>query len=126
MQTEPQDLAREIGIDIRVYGLPPGTIKWDKIERKLFSFISLNRWGRSLWDFAAIIRLIAATAAEAGLKVYCSLDETFRAKGIKPAQEAIHALNIRREDFHGEPNGTIRCWPGPKPMMAWLFLDGLK
>ena len=110
-KTELQELARETGIDIQVCHLPPGTSKWNRIEHRLFSFISMNWRGRPLRDVATIISLIAATTTEAGLKVYCTLDETCYEKGIKVAQEEMDALDIRRDDFHGEWNYTLLARP---------------
>ena len=110
-KVELQELAREIGVDIQVCHLPPGTSKRNRIEHKLFSFISMNWRGKPLRDVATIISLIAATTTRAGLKVYCSLDENVYEKGIKVTQEEIDALDIRRDDFHGEWNYTLLARP---------------
>ena len=102
-KTELQELARETGIDIQLCHLPPGTSKWNRIEHRLFSFIIMNWRGRPLRD--------VATTTEGGLKVYCTLDETFYPKGIKAAQEEINVLDIRRDGFHGEWNYTLLARP---------------
>ena len=83
----------------------------NKIVHGLISFVSMNWRGRPLRDVATIISLIAATTTEAGLKVYCSLDETFYTKGIQITHEEINALDIRRDAFRGEWNYTLPARP---------------
>ena len=108
-KTELQEPAREFGIDLQVCHLPPGTSNWNRIKHKLFSFISMNWRGRPLQDAATIISLIAATAT--GLKVQCSLNETFCEKGIKVTQEEVDALDIRRDAFQSDWNCTLPAPP---------------
>ncbi len=111
-KVELQKLATELGLEISVCHLPPGTSKWNKIEHRLFSFISRNWRGKPLRDLATIINLIRATTTETGLRVYCDIDENHYPKGIAIDKATIDALNIRREPFHGEWNYTFM--PPPK------------
>ena len=104
---ELQKLADELGLEITVCHLPPGTSKWNKIEHRLFSFISQNWRGRPLRDLATIIALIGHTRTEAGLKVYCDLDTNHYPKGTRVTDDQMKALNIKRADFHGEWNYTL-------------------
>ncbi len=104
---ELQKLARELGLEISVCHLPPGTSKWNKIEHRLFSFISQNWRGKPLTDLATIISLIGATSTTTGLKVYCDLDTNSYPKGIKVSDADMKALDIKRAEFHGEWNYTL-------------------
>ena len=104
---ELQSLADELGIEITVCHLPPGTSKWNKIEHRLFSFITQNWRGRPLIRYQTIVQLIAATTTETGLKVQCEIDANTYPKGVKVEDDEMAALNIRRHDFHGEWNYTI-------------------
>jgi transposase len=104
---ELQSLADELGIEITVCHLPPGTSKWNKIEHRLFSFITQNWRGRPLISYQTIVQLIAATTTETGLKVQCEIDANTYPKGIKVDDDKMAALSIRRHDFHGEWNYTI-------------------
>jgi transposase len=104
---ELQSLADELGIEITVCHLPPGTSKWNKIEHRLFSFITQNWRGRPLISYQTIVQLIAATTTETGLKVQCEIDANTYPKGVKVEDDEMAALNIRRHDFHGEWNYTI-------------------
>ena len=105
---ELQRLADELGIDIRVHHLPPGTSKWNKIEHRLFSFISMNWRAKPLVSYRVIVDLISATTTETGLKVQCELDTKTYPKGIVVSEEEMSTINIMRDDFHGEWNYTIR------------------
>jgi hypothetical protein len=105
---ELQLLADELGIAITVCHHPPGTSKWNRIEHRLFSFISLNWRGKPLISYLVIVQLIAATRTAAGLTVAARLDEGTYQKGIKVPAEEIANLNIQRHDFHGEWNYTIQ------------------
>jgi hypothetical protein len=100
-------LASEIGIDIKVHHLPPGTSKWNKIEHRLFSFISQNWRAQPLVSYRVIVDLISATTTDAGLKVHCELDTNAYPKGITLSDEEMDAININRAEFHGEWNYTI-------------------
>ncbi len=105
---ELQALANELGIEITVCHLPPGTSKWNKIEHRLFSFITQNWRGRPLISYQTIVQLIAATNTDAGLTVRSELDINTYPKGVKVADADMDALNLRRHDFHGEWNYTIK------------------
>jgi transposase len=107
-KVELQKLADELGLTITVLHLPPGTSKWNKIEHRLFSFISRNWRGRPLTDYQAIVELIGATTSTTGLTVRCELDETHYPAGIKIPDAVMRALNITKDEFHGEWNYTIR------------------
>ena len=104
---ELQVLANELGIAITVCHLPPGTSKWNKIEHRLFSFITQNWRGRPLVSYQAIVQLIAATTTDAGLKVLSEIDTNTYPPGIKVTDAEMDQINIRRHDFHGEWNYTI-------------------
>jgi Rhodopirellula transposase DDE domain len=105
---ELQGLADELGIDITVHHLPPGTSKWNKIEHRLFSFISMNWRAKPLISYRVIVDLISATKTDAGLTVRCELDTNLYPKGIVVSDEEMNTLNILRAEFHGEWNYTIR------------------
>jgi hypothetical protein len=107
-KVELQKLADELGLTVAVLHLPPGTSKWNKIEHRLFSFISRNWRGRPLTDYRTIVELIGATTSTAGLTVRCQLDENLYPSGIKVSDEEMAELNILRDDFHGEWNYTIK------------------
>jgi hypothetical protein len=104
---ELQRLANEIGIDIAVHHLPPGTSKWNKIEHRLFSFISQNWRARPLVSYRVIVDLISATTTKAGLTVLCEIDQNLYPKGIAVSDAEMAALNITHHQFHGEWNYTI-------------------
>jgi Rhodopirellula transposase DDE domain len=104
---ELQQLANELGIQIEVHHLPPGTSKWNKIEHRLFSFITQNWRATPLVSYRVIVDSIAATTTETGLKVLCELDENLYPKGVAVSDAEMAALNIQRSDFHGEWNYTI-------------------
>ena len=105
---ELQCLATELGIDIVVHHLPPGTSKWNKIEHRLFSFISMNWKATPLVSYRVIVNLIAATTTTTGLTVKCELDTTHYPKGVAVPKEKMDSINITRDAFHGEWNYTIR------------------
>jgi len=104
---ELQVLADELGIAITVSHLPPGTSKWNKIEHRLFAFITQNWRGKPLVSYQTIVQLIGNTTTGKGLTVACRLDETVYEKGIKVSKAEMAALNIKTADFHGEWNYTI-------------------
>ena len=105
---ELQHLADELGFPIAVCHLPPGTSKWNKIEHRLFSFISQNWRGKPLISHEVIVHLIAATTTTTGLKVRCELDRNTYPAGRKVSAQEIAAIDLVRDDFHGEWNYTIR------------------
>jgi len=111
---ELQKLADELGIPITVCHLPPGTSKWNKIEHRLFSFITGNWRGKPLVSHQVIVQLIAATTTKAGLKVRCQLDRNTYPAGIKVSDAQMRAINLTRHDFHGEWNYTV----SPTPTLA--------
>jgi hypothetical protein len=100
-------LAAETGLGIVVCHFPPGTSKWNKIEHRMFSFVSLNWRGKPLESLEVIINLIAATTTSTGLKVYAQLDEREYLKGVKVTDDELAAVNITRDAFHGEWNYAI-------------------
>jgi len=104
---ELQQFANEIGKSIKVMHYPPGTSKWNKIEHRLFSFISKNWQGIPLASIAIILALIGATKTQKGLAVTCVLDETTYETGIKISDDVFSSIKINCEDFHGEWNYTI-------------------
>jgi hypothetical protein len=104
---ELQALANELAIAITVCHLPPGTSKWNKIEHRLFLFITQNWRGRPLVSYQAIVQLIAATTTETGLKVRCEIDPNAYPPGVKVADAEMAAINIRRHEFHSDWNYTI-------------------
>jgi len=106
-KTELQRLADEIGLSIRVCHFPPGTSKWNKIEHRMFSFVSINWRGKPLESLEVIIDLIASTTTTSGLKVYARLDPGEYEKGIKVSDSELAAVNITRHDFHPDWNYTI-------------------
>lgn len=106
-KVELQKLANELGVPIRVSHFPPGTSKWNKIEHRLFSYISMNWRGKPLVSHETIVNLIAATTTRKGLKVKAELDSGLYPKGIKITDEEIETVRIFREDFHGEWNYSI-------------------
>ena len=105
---ELQALANELDLEITVCHLPPGTSKWNKIEHRLFSFISRNWRGRPLVSYQTIVQLIAATTTDAGLTVRSEIDTNTYPKGVKVTDAEMQALNLHRHDFHGEWNYTIK------------------
>ena len=106
-KVELQKLANELKRPITVCHLPPGTSKWNKIEHRLFSFITINWRGKSLRSYRTIVQLIAATKTDAGLKVRAELDEKKYPKGIKVSNAQLAAVNLSRHEFHGDWNYTI-------------------
>ena len=102
-----QELANEINIDIHVSHFPPGTSKWNKIEHKMFSFISKNWRGRPLLNRATVVKLIANTSTKAGLKIKARLDTKEYRVGIKTTDDDFEKISIFKEDFHGEWNYII-------------------
>ena len=100
-------LASEIGIDIMVHHLPPGTSKWNKIEHRLFSYISQNWRAKPLVSYRVIVELIGATTTNSGLEVHCELDTNAYPKGIAVSDAEFNAINMTRAEFHGEWNYTI-------------------
>jgi transposase len=105
-KTELQNLSNHTGLQITVCHFPPGTSKWNKIEHRLFSFISRNWRGQALISYEVIINLIAATTTSTGLEVYARLDENEYPK-IEVTDAELAAVNLTRDAFHGEWNYSI-------------------
>ena len=99
---ELQNPADEQGLTITVCHLPPGTRKWNKIEHRLFSFITQNWRGKPLVSDWAIVQLIAGTPTRNGLKVKCAIDPNLHPAGIKVSDAEMAAINIAPHAFHGK------------------------
>jgi hypothetical protein len=106
-KVELQKLADELGLEIAVCHLPPGTSKWNKIEHRLFSYITQNWRGKPLISHQVIVNLIAATTTTAGLKVRCQLDQQSYPTGTVVSDAELAQVNLQRADFHGEWNYVI-------------------
>lgn len=106
-KVELQKLADETGLIISVCHLPPGTSKWNKIEHRLFSFISQNWRGKPLVSHEVIVNLITTTTTEKGLRVECSLDKNSYQKGIEVSDDELLNLNLIKSEFHGEWNYSL-------------------
>jgi Rhodopirellula transposase DDE domain len=115
---ELKRLADELGLSIEVHHLPPGTSKWNKIEHRLFSFITQNWRAKPLVSYRVIVDLIASTTTKTGLKVLCELDTGKYPKGIAVSDAQMKNLNIQRHAFHGEWNYTIA--PSTQPSEALI------
>ncbi len=105
---ELQKFANETHLEISVCHFPPGASKWNKIEHRMFSFISQNWRGHPLRDLVTIVNLIGNTHTNTGLKVSCEVDKNSYQTGIKVSKKEVAALNIKYDDFHGNWNYTIR------------------
>ena len=116
---ELQALANELGLEITVCHLPPGTSKWNKIEHRLFSFITQNWRGRPLVSYQTIVQLIAATTTKTGLKVRSELDTNTYPKGVKVRDAEMTAINLIRHDFHGDWNYTIKTQDNTAPRSGY-------
>ena len=99
--------ADETGLAITVCHLPPGTSKWNKIEHRLFAFITMNWRGKPLLSHQVIVQLIGATTTKTGLTVRCEIDANSYPKGVKVSDAEMAEINITQHDFHGEWNYTI-------------------
>jgi len=110
-KVELQKLADETGLRIAVSHLPPGTSKWNKIEHRLFSFISQNWRGKPLISHEVIVNLIAGTTTATGLTVHSELDTDTYPPGIKVSDRAVAEIDLRRDKFHGDWNYTIHPRP---------------
>ncbi|MFE5827740.1 ISAzo13 family transposase [Streptomyces erythrochromogenes] len=132
-KTELAALALETGLSITVCHFPPGTSKWNRIEHRLFSHITMNWRGRPLTSHDVIVESIAATTTRTGLSVHAELDPTAYETGIRIGDRQMGALPLSRHDWHGDWNYTLRpeehCRDGippippqdlPGPGRAWL------
>lgn len=106
-KVELQALVNELGFPISVCHLPPGTSKWNKIEHRLFSFITKNWRGKPLITHQVIVNLISATTTKAGLLVKSRIDERIYAKGRRVSDKQLAEVNLEPHAFHGEWNYTI-------------------
>ena len=104
---ELQKLADETGLRMVVCHFPPGTSKWNKIEHRLFSYISQNWRGKPLRSFQTIVNLIAATTTQTGLKVHAELNTDSYPAGIKVSDQELAQVKLRRDKFHGDWNYEI-------------------
>jgi hypothetical protein len=102
-----QKLADQTGLRIRVCHYPPGTSKWNKIEHRMFSFITKNWQGKPLVTQQAVVDLIGNTRTRTGLVIKAALDRRTYRKGVKVSDEEMAALNIKRARFHGDWNYTV-------------------
>ena len=105
---ELQKFADQSGLNISVCHFPPGTSKWNKIEHRLFSFITSNWRGEPLRDYETIVNLIARTTTAKGLKVTCRLDRRKYPTGRKVSDEEMGNINVERNKFHGDWNYVIK------------------
>ena len=103
-KSELQKFADETGMVVLVRHFPPGTSKWNKIEHRLFSFISMNWAGKPLSSIGLIVNLIGNTTTKSGLKVRCQLDRCEYRKGIKITDEEMENLNLIEEEWRGDWN----------------------
>jgi len=107
-KVELQALAQETGLEIAVCHLPPGTSKWNRIEHRLFSYITMNWRGKPLVSLETMINLIGATKTSAGLEVYARLDDGEYPAKIRVTDAELGAVNLHRDEFHPEWNYTIK------------------
>jgi hypothetical protein len=106
-KSELQKLANEIGLAITVTHLPPGTSKWNRIEHRLFAFITQNWRGKPLVSHQVVVELISATTTKPGLNVACQIDDNRYPKGITVSDEEMAAINLTPDSFHGDWKYTI-------------------
>ena len=95
------------GLEITVCRYPPGTSKWNKIEHRMFSFISMNWRERPLVSYRTIIELISATTTKKGLKIRAERDQNYYETGVKVTKAELASLPISRHEFHGDWNYTL-------------------
>jgi Rhodopirellula transposase DDE domain len=107
-KVELQTLAQETGLEIHVCHLPPGTSKWNRVEHRLFSYITMNWRGKPLVSLETIINLIGATKTSTGLEVYTRLDEGEYPAKLRVSDAELAAVNLHREAFHPEWNYSIK------------------
>jgi hypothetical protein len=107
-KAELQQLADKLDLAIHVSHFPPGTSKWNKVEHRLFSFISINWRGRPLRTYETIINLIGNTTNRGGLVVRARLDRRRYPTGKKISAKEFRSLNIERNEFHGDWNYVVK------------------
>jgi Rhodopirellula transposase DDE domain len=125
-------LAVETGLEITCCHFPPGTSKWNKVEHRLFSHITMNWRGRPLTSHEVIVQTIAATSTRTGLRVHAELDTSSYGTGVKVSDAQMSALPLTRHHWHGDWNYTLRPedydpasgapypFGQPSPDLAWL------
>jgi Rhodopirellula transposase DDE domain len=106
-KVELAKLAKETGLEITVVHYPPGTSKWNKIEHRMFSFITMNWRGRPLTSYRVMVQLIANTTTKKGLRVKAELDEGYYPVGVKISKQELAAVPFTRHEFHGDWNYTV-------------------
>lgn len=119
-KVELQKLSTELGLPIAVCHLPPATSKWNKIEHRLFSFISLNWSGKPLVSHEVIVNLIKATTTAKGLRVEAAIDRNLYPAGQKVSDEEMALLNLTKDSFHGEWNYTITPLAAPSQVVILI------
>jgi hypothetical protein len=102
-----QGLANELALTLQICHFPPGTSKWNKIEHRLFCFITKNWRGRPLVSYQTVVNLIASTTTKTGLKVQAAIDSAHYETGIKVSKAQLERVNLTPDPFHGEWNYTI-------------------
>lgn len=107
-KVELQNLADKLGIPLHICHFPPGTSKWNKIEHRLFSFITQNWRGRPLESVQTIVELISSTTTKAGLEVRAAIDKTKYETGIKVSDDELASVRLKKSDIHGQWNYSIR------------------
>jgi transposase len=115
---ELQRFADQSGLSLTVCHLPPGTSKWNKIEHRLFSYISMNWRGKPLTSLAVIVSLIGATTTRKGLRVRSEIDRGTYPQGIKISDDQMASIQLERHDFHGDWNYTIHPNPSSKSLIS--------
>ena len=106
-KVELQKMSNQTGLTITVCHFPPGTSKWNKIEHRMFSFITKNWRGKPLTDRVTIVNLIGSTQTKEGLKIRCELDTNNYPKGIKVSDAQMEKVKLKKHEFHGDWNYTI-------------------
>jgi len=106
-KVELAKLAKETGLEITVCHFPPGTSKWNKIEHRMFSFITMNWRGRPLVSYRTVVQLIAGTTTKKGLKIQADRDEGYYPLGVKISNKELAAVPLTHHEFHGEWNYTV-------------------
>ncbi len=110
-KVELAKLAADTGLEITVCHFPPGTSKWNKIEHRMFSFITMNWRGRPLTSYRVVVQLIANTTTKKGLKIAAELDEGYYPTGVKITNKELAAVPLTRHEFHGDWNYTVHPLP---------------
>ena len=107
-------LSEDTGLDITVCHYPPGTSKWNKVEHRMFSFVTINWRGRPLTSYQTIVELVAATTTETGLKIRAEWDQGFYPTGTEVTEQQLLASNVQPHDWHGEWNYDLPAKPQKK------------